>query len=154
MFSDEASFLRINLPRNLATWEAGFLALSIITIATTKGGAGKTTIGRLILARKSLEGFKVAAVDSDFNHTLTDWLSTAAKKYAIPVRHELDETRIVPLITELDQQHDVVIVDTAGGPTTATNFPIRCADLALSPPQPSSADAAAPVTTVQPSPQA
>jgi hypothetical protein len=60
MFSDEASFLRINLPRNLATWEVGFIALSIITIATTKGGAGKTTLARLILARKSLEGFKVA----------------------------------------------------------------------------------------------
>src|SRR5437899_10957171 len=95
----------------------GGIALSIITIATTKGGAGKTTIARLILVRKSVEGFKVAAVDADFNHTLTDWLSTAAKRYAIPVRHELDETKIVPLVTELDQQHDIVMVDTAGAPT-------------------------------------
>ncbi len=122
--------------------------MSIITIATTKGGAGKTTLARLILARKSSEGFKVAAVDSDFNHTLTDWLSTAAKRYAIPVRHELDETKIVPLITELDQQHDVVIVDTAGAPTQATIFAIGCADLVLAPLQPSSADVVEAIKTV------
>jgi chromosome partitioning protein len=122
--------------------------LSIITIATTKGGAGKTTIARLILARKCLEGFKVAAVDSDFNHTLTDWLSTAARKYAIPVHQELDETKIVPLVTELDQQHDVVLVDTAGAAAQATIFAIGCADLVLVPMQPSSADVVEAIKTV------
>jgi len=39
--------------------------VSIITVATTKGGAGKTTIARLILSRCAHLGLKVAAVDTD-----------------------------------------------------------------------------------------
>ncbi len=74
--------------------------MSIITIATTKGGAGKTTLARLILGRSALSGQKAAAIDADFNHTLTDWVSTGAKS-PITVRHELDETKIVPLVAEL-----------------------------------------------------
>jgi hypothetical protein len=35
--------------------------MSIVTIATTKGGAGKTTLARLILGRSALSGLKAAA---------------------------------------------------------------------------------------------
>ena len=74
--------------------------MSIITIATTKGGAGKTTLARLILARATLSGQKAAAIDADLNHTLTDWVSTVARS-PITIRHEVDETKIVPLVAEL-----------------------------------------------------
>jgi CO dehydrogenase nickel-insertion accessory protein CooC1 len=40
------------------------------------GGAGKTTLARLILGRSALSGLTAAAIDADFNHTLTDWIST------------------------------------------------------------------------------
>ena len=66
--------------------------MSIITIATSKGGAGKTTVARLILAWLARAGFRVAAVDADFNHTLSDWVRTASKQ-PIDVEHELDETQ-------------------------------------------------------------
>ena len=113
--------------------------MSIITIASSKGGAGKTTIARLILGRLSLGGFRTAAVDADFNHTLTDWVRTASK-HAIAVENELDETQIVPLVTRLHDAHDVVVIDTAGAATQATIFAIGCADLILVPVQTSSAD--------------
>jgi chromosome partitioning protein len=121
--------------------------VSIITIATTKGGAGKTTLARLILGRMALAGFKTAAIDADFNHTLTDWVSTVAK-HPITVRHELDETQIVPLVSELHDQHDVVVVDTAGAASQATIFAIGCADLVLVPIQPSSADIVEAIKTI------
>jgi chromosome partitioning protein len=121
--------------------------LSIITIATTKGGAGKTTLARLILGRMALAGFKTAAVDADFNHTLTDWVSTAAK-HPITIRHELDETNIVPLVSALHDQNDVVVVDTAGAASQATIFAIGCADLVLVPIQPSSADIVEAIKTI------
>jgi chromosome partitioning protein len=106
--------------------------VSIITVATTKGGAGKTTLARLILSRCAHSGFKVAAVDTDVNHTLHDWVTTAAKR-PIAVRHEVDETKIVSLVVELHNDHDVVVIDTAGAPSQATIFAIGCADLVLVP---------------------
>ncbi len=121
--------------------------MSIITIATTKGGAGKTTLARLILGRAALSGFKVAAVDADFNHTLTDWV-TAISKQPITVRHELDETKIVPLVAELHETHDIVVIDTAGAASQATIFAIGCADLVLVPVAPSAADIVEAIKTV------
>ena len=113
--------------------------MSIITIATSKGGAGKTTVARLILAWLARAGFRVAAVDADFNHTLSDWVRTASK-HPIDVEHELDETQIVPLVSRLHDSHGVVVVDTAGAATQATIFAIGCADLVIVPVQTSSAD--------------
>jgi chromosome partitioning protein len=121
--------------------------MSIITIATTKGGAGKTTLARLILGRAALAGHRAAAIDADFNHTLTDWISTVAKS-PITVRHELDETRIVPLVAELRDSHDVLVIDTAGAASQATIFAIGCADLVLIPVAPSAADIVEGIKTV------
>ncbi len=121
--------------------------MSIIAIASTKGGAGKTTLARLILGRSALSGLKAAALDADFNHTLTDWVTTAARS-PITVRHELDETKIVPLVSELHEAHDVVVIDTAGAASQATIFAIGCADLVLVPVTPSSADIVEAIKTV------
>jgi chromosome partitioning protein len=121
--------------------------VSIITIATTKGGAGKTTLARLILARSALAGLKVAALDADFNHTLTDWVTTAAKQ-PITVRHELDETKIVPAVSDFHDSHDVVVIDTAGAASQATIFAIGCADIVLVPIAPSSSDIVEAIKTI------
>jgi chromosome partitioning protein len=129
--------------------------VSIITIATTKGGAGKTTLARLILARSALAGLKAAALDADFNHSLTDWITTNAKqwiatnaKHPIIVRHELDETKIVPEAGDLHNAHDVVVIDTAGAASQATIFAIGCADIVLVPVAPSSADVVEVIKTI------
>jgi len=43
-----------------------------------------------------------------------------AAKSQITVRHELDETKIVPLVAELHGSHDIVVIDTAGAASQAT----------------------------------
>ncbi len=123
------------------------MVMSIIAVATSKGGAGKTAIARLLLGHLSLSGFRVAAIDADFNHTLTDWVHTAAKQ-PITIEHELDETKIVPLVSRLHDAHDVVVIDTAGAATQATIFAIGCADLVLVPVQTSSADVVEAIKTM------
>lgn len=126
--------------------------MSIITMATSKGGAGKTSVARTLIGRMSLMGLRVAAVDADLTHALTDWVQTAwkppASKPPVTVVHELDETQIVPLVSRLQETHDVVLIDTAGAATQATIFAIGCADLVLVPAQSSSADVVEAIKTM------
>lgn len=113
--------------------------MSIITVATSKGGAGKTTVAQLIAGRVAEKGYRVAVIDADYNHSLSDWLRRF-EAYPITVVTELDETKIIPLAERLAETHDLVVIDTAGAATQATVFAIGCADLVLIPCQLSSAD--------------
>ena len=113
--------------------------MSIITIASSKGGAGKTTLAQLISGTISAKGYSVAAIDADFNHSLADWVRTF-ERYPIKIATELNETKIIPLAEALADQHDLLVIDTAGAALQATVFAIGCADLVLIPCQLSSAD--------------
>lgn len=113
--------------------------MSIITLATTKGGAGKTTLARLILGRMAIDGMRLAAVDADFNHTLADWLTSCAK-FPVTVVHELNDQSIGPLAIELQENHDIVIIDTAGAASHSALHAMAHSDLVLIPIQTSFAD--------------
>ena len=122
--------------------------MSIITIASSKGGAGKTTIAEIIAGSVSRQGHRVAAIDADYNHTFADWVHTF-ERYPITTKTELDETKIIPLAEELSENHDLLIIDTAGAAMQATVFAIGCADLVLIPCQLSSGDVVEAVKTKQ-----
>ena len=104
-------------------------------------------LARLILGRASMAGYKVAAIDVDSNRTLADWVKESSKQ-PITVRHEIDETKLVPLVSELHEDHDIVLIDTAGAASQATIFAIGCADLILVPVSPSAADIVEAIKTV------
>ena len=122
--------------------------MSIITIASSKGGAGKTTLAAIIAGNVSQRGYRVAAIDADYNHSFADWVRTY-ERYPITTRTELDETRVIPLADELAEQHDLLVIDTAGAAMQATVFAIGCADLVLIPCQLSSSDVVEAVKTKQ-----
>lgn len=122
--------------------------MSIITIATSKGGAGKTTLAEILCGAACSEGHRVGAIDADYNHSLSDWVRTF-KVYPVDIHHELDEGAIVPLADRLEQATDLVVIDTAGAAMQATVFAIGCADLVLIPVQLSSADVVEAVKTMR-----
>jgi len=122
--------------------------MSIITVATSKGGAGKTTVAQVLLGALADRGFQVAAIDADFNRTLANWCETFSE-YPIDCRAELDETKIVPTAGEFEETHDVVVIDTAGAATQTTVFAIGCADVVLVPIQASSADVVEAIKTTR-----
>jgi len=121
--------------------------MTTITIATSKGGAGKTTLALAIAGTLAARGHRVAAIDADYNHSLADWV----ERFAAPVTvaRELDETRLIPLAGELEAAHDLLVIDTAGAAMQATVFAIGCADLVLVPCQLSSADVVEAARTAQ-----
>ncbi|PLX32685.1 MAG: hypothetical protein C0605_17675 [Hyphomicrobiales bacterium] len=121
--------------------------MSIITVATSKGGAGKTTVAQVIAGASCQRGLKVAAIDADYNHSLSDWANTFGT-YPIEVHHEVNEANLVPLASDLEDKHDLVVIDTAGAAMQATVFAIGCADLVLVPSQLSSSDVIEAVKTM------
>ena len=101
--------------------------MSIITIATSKGGAGKTTLAQVLLGTLTGEGRGVSAIDADYNQSLAKWIKTFAMS-SIIVRSVIDEGKMIPTTQELEANHELVVIDTAGTPTQATVFAIGCAD--------------------------
>jgi chromosome partitioning protein len=118
----------------------------IITIASSKGGAGKTTAARLLLGHAARHGMKAAALDADFNCSLRDWIRQHEAPFEVCA--EIDETKIVPAVSELHERHDLVVIDTAGAAAQTTIFAIGCADLVLVPLKLSAADVTEAVRTV------
>ena len=119
-----------------------------ITCAMSKGGAGKTTFARLVLGALASSGRKVAGLDCDPNRALTNWVESISKA-DIDIRHEVDETKIIPSAAEFEASHDLLIIDTAGTAAQATIFAIGCADLVIMPVQSSSDDVIEAVKTAE-----
>lgn len=86
----------------------------ILTIATSKGGGGKTSLTTL-LAASLAPRMRVAVVDADRNATFAHWHRHAYEGGAeLTCREEIRYVEVVDLLQSLAEQADVVIADTAG----------------------------------------
>lgn len=113
--------------------------MSTITLATTKGGAGKTTTAQMIIGAVHRLGYTIGVIDCDENKTLSRWINNTSKM-AIETSVILDESLIVKEIHKFQRKYDCVIVDTPGGYSQSTIFAMGCSDLVLIPLQLSHAD--------------
>jgi chromosome partitioning protein len=108
--------------------------MGILTIASSKGGPGKTTVSMLLAGQLAHEGLKVAAVDADPAQAFMRW---ATRTYeGVPLfaaEAEADEARLAHLIHSLRQTADVVLVDTAGFGNRAATVAMTSADAVLIP---------------------
>ncbi len=125
------------------------VAARVLTVASTKGGAGKTTIVMALAGALAGEGLRVAVVDADPNRAYASWAEGAYEGTPISVRAEADETRLAEAIDELILTADLVIVDTAGFGNRAALLAIAAADAVLVPCTPSRADVEQAAKTLQ-----
>ena len=113
--------------------------MSTITLATTKGGAGKTTAAQMIIGALHRLGYTIGVIDCDENMTLSRWLNNSSHM-AIDNRSVLDEAQVVPEIQKMQRKYDCVVVDTPGVYSQSAVFAMGCSDLVLIPLQLSHAD--------------
>jgi chromosome partitioning protein len=117
--------------------DEGLAAASILTIASQKGGAGKTTLARVLAPTLARRGLRIACIDADPNRGLADWLELyAGRGPAVTLRAEADERALARLPATLAKDHDVVLVDTAGFGSRSMVVAIGAADAVLIPCQP------------------
>lgn len=125
------------------------MSAKVLTVASTKGGTGKTTIVMALAGTLAAEGLRVAVVDADPNRAYASWAEAAYEGPPVAVRAEADEARLAAAIDELAPAADLVLVDTAGFGNRAALLAMAAADAVLVPCTPSRADVEQAAKTLQ-----
>lgn len=125
------------------------MAARVLTVASTKGGAGKTTLAMALAGTLAAEGVRVAVVDADPNRAYASWAEGTYEGAPVAVRAEADEARLAEAIDELAATADLVVVDTAGFGNRAALLAMAAADAVLVPCTPSRADVEQATKTLQ-----
>ena len=119
---------------------------SVITLATSKGGVGKSSLGRSLAAHWFSVGHKPALIDADPQRTLANRYDPKGRMGSVPIVAEPEE-RVSETIEELRWQHAPVIVDTAGFRNRTTIGALVATDLAIIPLKPAVEDVDAAIAT-------
>jgi chromosome partitioning protein len=118
----------------------------VITLATSKGGVGKSSLGRSLAAHWFTVGHKPALIDADPQKTLANRYDPKGRMGGVPVVAEPEE-RVSEVIEDLRRHHTPVIVDTAGFRNRTTIGALVATDLAIIPLKPAVEDVDAAIAT-------
>lgn len=107
--------------------------MPVLTIASSKGGPGKTTVAMLLAGALAAEGSAVLILDADPTQALSRWAVNAYEGPPIETVAEVDETQLAHIINERAETAAVVIVDTAGFGNRAATVAMTSADAIIVP---------------------
>src|ERR1700712_4308515 len=106
--------------------------MTVLTIASSKGGPGKTTLCQ-VLAGSLAAGCKLVVLDADPTQALSRWASSTYEGAPFEAIAETDETLLAHLIGLKADTADLVLVDTAGFGNRAATVAMTSADAVLVP---------------------
>lgn len=121
--------------------------MATISIASDKGGPGKTTTAILVGAELALDGYRVALLDTDLNQQAAAFGS----KCEIPTLTIVGNVREDNILAELrkaETENEIVIIDLPGGSSTLALKALHRSHLVLVPTQASMADIKAAMRTL------
>lgn len=91
--------------------------MATLSIASAKGGCGKTTVAILLGAELALDGYKVVLLDCDLNQHASAF-GTKAKIPDLSIVGDVTEGNVLAALKKVEAQHDVVLIDLPGGSST------------------------------------
>jgi chromosome partitioning protein len=121
--------------------------MPVISFASSKGGAGKTT-SAIILATELAEGTSVIMIDADPACRLIRWSTLAGLPKGLTVIQSGGERTIQSEIDTAKQQAAFVIIDLEGSASRLTSFAIAESDLVIIPSGEEQQDADAAIDTL------
>jgi chromosome partitioning protein len=115
--------------------------MPVVTVASPKGGAGKSTASVILATELAHAGAKVVILDCDPNRSITIWSSRSPVPPRIVVKSDVGESEIVRTIKQEDADGRIVIVDLEGVASRLVSRAISQADLVLTPMRATTLDA-------------
>lgn len=107
--------------------------MAVISVCSTKGGVGKTTLVICLADAFARQGGRVAIVDADPNGHIATWRARAGSECEVGVMDEADDTTLLAKIDDAASRHTLVLVDLEGAATRALTQAIAASDLVLIP---------------------
>lgn len=114
--------------------------MPVITIASRKGGTGKSTTSVAIASLLDAEGMDVGLLDTDPNQGAYRWATQKYGGSTLKAYAESDTERLADLLPTLAAQHAILIVDTAGFGNQAATVAMAGADGVIVPVTPGEGD--------------
>ena len=115
--------------------------MPVVTVASPKGGAGKSTTSVILATEIAHAGAEVVVLDCDPNRSITIWSDRGALPPRIAVRSDVGESEIVRTIKQQDADGRIIIVDLEGVASRLVSRAISQADLVLIPMRATTLDA-------------
>jgi chromosome partitioning protein len=122
------------------------MAAKILTLATSKGGAGKSTLARNLAAHWLNVGFKVAIIDADPQSSIINRHNPEGLLKDLTVLANPEET-VGETAIEISNDFDYIVIDTGGFRNRTTVRALLHSHYALIPLKPSADDVAAAMDT-------
>jgi chromosome partitioning protein len=121
--------------------------MATISIASDKGGPGKTTTAILVGAELALDGYTVAIIDTDLNQQAAAFV-LKANIPGLTVYADVREDNVLTTLKKAEAGSDIVIIDLPGGSSTLAIKALCCSHLVLVPSQPNLPDVKAAMKTI------
>jgi chromosome partitioning protein len=115
--------------------------MPVVTVASPKGGSGKSTASVILATELAHAGAEVVVLDCDPNRSITIWSSRGILPPRIAVKSDVGESEIVRTIKQQDADGRIVIVDLEGVASRLVSRAISQADLVLTPMRATTLDA-------------
>jgi len=127
--------------------------MPVIVFASSKGGAGKTTACVVLACELARQGqaknIGVSLIDADPNQHSAAWAKQEATPSNIRLFEGVNESNILDVIEQAQQQTPFVLVDLEGVASSAVIGAVSRADLVIIPCQPSQNDAKEAAKTIK-----
>src|SRR3954451_17918886 len=85
-------------------------SVAIITVASAKGGVGKSTLSLVVATTLARRGASVAVVDCDPNRNLVTWRAAPAKSTVVVIS-DVDSSTIARVLRDPTSTYHFVIAD-------------------------------------------
>ena len=115
--------------------------MPVVTVASPKGGSGKSTASVILGTELAHAGAEVVILDCDPNRSITIWAGRTRPPPRIAVRSNVGESEIVRTIKQEDADGRIVVVDLEGVASRLVSRAISQADLVLTPMRATTLDA-------------